>query len=286
MKKVDYRKIPDLSDPKRIFDLTGRVGIIAGGGGKMGQNFAVVLARAGADVTLADSDEARCRKAAQEASVVSGRSVESFVCDAGDSSQVRDLFLRVEEKFERLDFFIHNVMGKPPGYYEPFDSYGVSTWEQVLSANLTGAFLCCREAARLMAETGGGSMVLTASIYGLVGPDQRIYEGSDAQANPYDTTAPLNLPGAYVASKGGLIAFARYLATLLAPQGIRVNTLVPGGVFDQQAPSFHEAYVERTPMGRMAVWSDFNGAILFLVSDASRYMTGSELVIDGGWRAW
>ena len=177
-------------------------------------------------------------------------------------------------------------MGKPPGYYEPFDSYGVSTWEQVLSANLTGAFLCCREAARLMAETGGGSMVLTASIYGLVGPDQRIYEGSDAQANPYDTTAPLNLPGAYVASKGGLIAFARYLATLLAPQGIRVNTLVPGGVFDQQAPSFHEAYVERTPMGRMAVWSDFNGAILFLVSDASRYMTGSELVIDGGWRAW
>jgi NAD(P)-dependent dehydrogenase (short-subunit alcohol dehydrogenase family) len=120
----------------------------------------------------------------------------------------------------------------------------------------------------------------------MVGPDQRIYEGCSPTNNIYSTSESLNTPAVYSVTKGGLIAFTKYLATLFGHEKIRVNTLIPGGVFDDQEESFHRQYIKRTPLNRMAVWSDFNGAILFLVSDASRYMTGTDLIIDGGWTAW
>ena len=137
-----------------------------------------------------------------------------------------------------------------------------------------------------MKKKGQGSIVIVSSIYGLVGPDQRIYRNCSPTNNPYGGSDSLNTPGSYAASKGGLIAFARYLAVLMGPDNIRVNVLTPGGVFDEQEEAFHQEYVQRTPLGRMAVWSDYSGAILFLVSDASRYMTGANLVVDGGWTAW
>jgi NAD(P)-dependent dehydrogenase (short-subunit alcohol dehydrogenase family) len=120
----------------------------------------------------------------------------------------------------------------------------------------------------------------------MVSPDQRIYRDCQPAKNPYGGEDPLSVPASYSASKGGLIAFARHLATLWAEDGIRVNVLIPGGVHDGQEESFHQEYIRRTPLGRMAVWSDFNGAILFLASDASRYMTGANLIVDGGWSAW
>jgi NAD(P)-dependent dehydrogenase (short-subunit alcohol dehydrogenase family) len=156
-----------------------------------------------------------------------------------------------------------------------------------MEINLSGTFLCCREASKIMIEQStGGSIVVTASTYGVVGPDQRIYDGCSPGKNLYGGNFKLNAPASYSASKAGLIGLARYLATYVGSNGIRVNVLTPGGVFDGQEESFHAAYTQRVPLGRMAVWSDYNGAILFLISDASRYMTGSNLVVDGGWTAW
>lgn len=286
MNPLDYENLEELVDPSKIFDLSGQTGLITGGGGNMGRYFADVLIRAGAQIVLSDISEAKCKNAASLLNQRTGKVVEIYPCDVSDEHSVTELFLWVKQQLGRLDFFIHNVMSKPEGYYRKFLEYSIQTWNRVMDSNLGSAFLCCREAVKLMKLNRSGSIVLTSSIYSIVGPDQRIYAGCKASDNPYDEENALNLPGVYAASKGGLNAFAKYLASQVAGDQIRVNVLIPGGVFDHQESSFHEAYIHKTPLGRMAVWSDFNGAILFLVSEASRYMTGAELVIDGGWTTW
>lgn len=282
----DYKKIKALGNPLEIFDLKGRVGVIIGGAGKMGQEFAKILSLAGACVVIADLNQGFCREVAQNIANQTGGTLSGLACDVSKQEQVIHLFENIHKELGRLDFLISNIMSKPEGYYRSFENYPGETWRRVLDVNLTGTFLCCQEAKRLMGKRREGSIVITSSIYGLVGPDQRIYKNCNPDRNLYGGGEPLNSPGVYAASKGGLVAFARYLATLLAPEGIRVNVLTPGGVYDGQEETFHREYVNRTPLGRMAVWSDYNGAILFLVSDASRYMTGADLVIDGGWTAW
>jgi NAD(P)-dependent dehydrogenase (short-subunit alcohol dehydrogenase family) len=282
----EYKKITPLDVPEDIFDLKGRAGLIIGGAGNMGQQFAKILSLAGATVVIADLDEKISREFVASIGTKTGGNIFGFACDVTSREGIRELFEWIDKGPGRLDFLISSVMGKPGGYYRPFDDYPVETWRTVLDINLTGTFLCCQEACRRMKQNGQGSIVIVSSIYGLVGPDQRIYGKCSPDKNPYGGSDPLNAPGSYAASKGGLIAFARYLATLLGPDHIRVNVLTPGGVFDGQEQSFHKEYVDRTPLGRMAVWSDYNGAILFLVSDASRYMTGTNLVVDGGWTAW
>ena len=266
--------------------MKGRVGVIMGGAGKMGREFAQTLTDAGATVVIADVEGEKIETAAESLSQNTSGTIVGMVCDVNSEEQINGLFKSVSDSHGIIDFFIYNVMAKPEGYYQSTDSYSIETWNAVLARNLTGAFLCCREAGKYMKETKGGSMVLTSSVYGIVGPDQRIYEGCSQTDNIYGGGDPLNSPAAYSTSKAGLLGMARYFSTLWAGSGIRVNVLVPGGVYDGQESSFHDAYVQRTPLRRMAVWSDFNGAILFLVSDASRYMTGSQLVIDGGWTAW
>jgi NAD(P)-dependent dehydrogenase (short-subunit alcohol dehydrogenase family) len=281
-----YKKIKPLGNPLEIFDLKGRVGVIVGGAGKMGQEFARILSLAGAHVVIADLDENACKEIADRIGSETGRRLQGLGCDVSNQEQVLHLFDHIDREIGKLDFLISNVMSKPMGYYKTFENYSVETWRRVLDVNLTGTFLCCQQAGGLMRKKKQGSIVITSSIYGLVGPDHRLYENCTSDRNPYGGKEPLSSPGVYAASKGGLVAFARYLATLLAPDGIRVNVLTPGGVYDGQEVSFHQEYVKRTPLGRMAVWSDYNGAILFLVSDASRYMTGANLIIDGGWTAW
>lgn len=280
---TQYSKLTPLSDPQQMFSLKGRVGLITGGAGKMGRQFAATLARAGATVIVSDLDPARCEEAACETGTAS---VIPMACDVSDRGQVRELFSRIRRDYKRLDFFVSNVMGKPEGYYAPLEEYSEETWEKVLGVNLSGTFYSCQEALPLLRDSKSPSIVITSSIYGTVGPDQRIYESCDPRSNPYGGKDRLNTPAAYSASKGGLVALSRHLATQFGAEGIRVNTLTPGGVYDGQEAAFHEAYTSRVPLGRMADWSDYNGAVLFLVSDASRYMTGTNLILDGGWSAW
>ncbi len=286
MKKVQYNKIEELNDPSTLFDLSGRVGLITGGGGKMGQQFAVTLIRSGAEIVISDRTQEICEKAATYVFNETGVRPAIFKCDVAEEKSVNALFEFIEKNCGRLDFFISNVMAKPPGYYKTFTDYDLETWNRIHDINISGAFLCSRRACDIIAKQKGGSIVITSSIYGIVAPDFNIYKGCSPVENPYGGSDPLTVPGAYASSKGGLIALAKYLSVLFAPKNIRVNVLTPGGVYDGQEEIFHQKYVERTPIGRMGVWSDYNGAVLFLVSDASRYMTGSNLIIDGGWTAW
>jgi NAD(P)-dependent dehydrogenase (short-subunit alcohol dehydrogenase family) len=283
-----YGKIPELSDPMQMFNLHGRVGLIAGGCGKMGQQFARTLANAGAIVVIADLDAEKSKAAAASLQTTSSSgTVIGTGCDVSSQDQVEELFERLAADHGRLDFLINNVMAKPDGYYSPFEDYDKTTWDRVMEVNTGGTFLCCREAVkRMKLQSSGGSIVITSSTYGVTGPDQRIYKDCSPGKNIYGGNFKLNAPASYSTSKAGLIGLARYLATYLGADGIRVNVLTPGGVFDGQEKSFHAAYTDRVPLGRMAVWSDYNGAVLFLVSDASRYMTGANLVVDGGWTAW
>lgn len=163
----------------------------------------------------------------------------------------------------------------------PFESYPESSWDKVMQVNTKGVFLCCQVIGGAMAVAGGGSIVNISSIYGLVSPNQSIYEYRGEA-----TGTPFVKPVAYSVSKSALLNFTRYLATYWAKNNVRVNTLTFGGVFNQQDPKFLENYCARVPLGRMAREDEYNGAIIFLMSDASSYMTGSNVVIDGGWTAW
>jgi len=281
-----YENLKNHESASELFDLSGKVGVIAGGCGKLGIQFSRVLAKAGARVILIDA-QPLSNEAAEHVIESLSPSVTSIVCDVTDRDRVRQVFSEIAQDFGGLDFFISNIMAKPDGYYSSEENYSDHVWREVIDANLTGSFFCCQEAAKLISSTRiGGSIVLVGSIYGLVAPDQRIYENCTKGGNIYGSEERLSAPPAYSASKGALSALAKHLSTAWGAKNIRVNSLIPGGIYDHQEPDFHEAYVARTPLERMAVWSDFNGAILFLVSGASRYMTGTALVVDGGWTAW
>ncbi|MEW5911499.1 MAG: SDR family oxidoreductase [Thermodesulfobacteriota bacterium] len=275
-----------MSQPQNLFDLNGRVVLIAGGAGGIGRRMAAAIARAGAQVVIADRDGARCQELAQAIAADTDGRLAGLALDVTDEAGVVAAFAGLGRDYGRLDGLVYNVMAKPEGYYRPFEQYPWDTWRQVLETNLGGAFLCCREAGKLMLPAKQGSVVLTASVYGVVAPDQRIYEGSTSAGNIYGGNDPLSCPAAYSASKGGLIALARHLASLWGPAGVRVNCLTPGGVYDGQEEAFHQAYQARTPLGRMAAFTDFDGAALFLLSEASAYVTGTNLMVDGGWTAW
>jgi NAD(P)-dependent dehydrogenase (short-subunit alcohol dehydrogenase family) len=162
----------------------------------------------------------------------------------------------------------------------PFERYTEGAWDRVMQVNVKGVFLCCQAIGAKMAEAGRGSIVNIGSIYGEVSPDQRIYEFRHAKGEPFYK------PVAYATSKSALANLTRYLATYWASKNVRVNTLTFGGVFNGQEEPLLKAYGARVPMGRMAREDEYNGAIVFLVSDASSYMTGSNMIIDGGWTAW
>jgi NAD(P)-dependent dehydrogenase (short-subunit alcohol dehydrogenase family) len=162
----------------------------------------------------------------------------------------------------------------------PFETYPEDSWDKVMNVNAKGVFLCCQAVGGLMAEAGRGSIINICSIYGLVSPDQRIYRYRESGGGRFFK------PVAYSVSKSSLLNMTRYLATYWAESNVRVNTVTFGGVFNNQDEEFLKGYRARVPLGRMANEDEYNGAIIFLLSDASSYMTGSNMVMDGGWTAW
>jgi len=165
-------------------------------------------------------------------------------------------------------------------FFEPFETYSLDTWREVMGVNIDGMFLMAQAVGREMLTAGSGRIIQTASIYGLVGPDSRIYEGSDYLGGP------INTPAVYSASKAAVVGLTRWLATHWADKGIRVNCLVPGGVSSGQNGIFEQRYSARVPMGRMARAAEMTAPLLFLASEASSYVTGQVLAVDGGWTAW
>lgn len=262
---------------RQLADLTGRVAAITGGAGHIGTAMAEALAEQGAAIAIIDVPgraETSARELAQRYSVPTI----GIGADLADEGQVRAIPCRVSEALGGLDILIHGAafVGTSglEGWVVPFEQQTADTWRKAFEVNLTAVFTLTQSALPHLRRQGAGSVIMVSSIYGEIGPDMSLYDGT-AMGNP----------AAYAASKGGLNQFARWLSTVLAPD-VRVNTIVPGGVARGQAEVFVERYKARTPLARMAKEEDFKGITAFLASDLAAYVTGQTIAIDGGWTAW
>jgi NAD(P)-dependent dehydrogenase (short-subunit alcohol dehydrogenase family) len=262
------------------FDLTGEVVVLTGGAGILGQRFADALARHGARVALLERDIAGARDVARAVNARHGERAAAYEADVGERETLRQARVRIESELGAVTVLINNAATKSPNFFEPFETFPLQDWEQVMRVNATGAMLCCQEFGSGMAERGRGSIITLLSIYGIVAPDQRIYEGS-----LYEGRA-INTPAVYSASKAAMWGLTRYLAAYWGHRGVRVNAVTPGGVFSGQNDAFVQRYSARVPLGRMAQPDELTGAVVYLASPASSYVTGHNLVVDGGLTAW
>ena len=259
-------------------DMTGRVALVTGATGHIGSVMAETLAELGAAIVVVDIDEARCASVAGALADRFGVTAVPCATDLRDDRAVQRLGETVHARVGRLDVVINAaaMVGSAnlDGWVSPFERQRLDVWRDAMDVNLTAPFALVQSCADLLKASGRGSVINVASIYGLVGPDWRLYQ---------DT--PLGNPAAYAASKGGLLQLTRWLATTLAP-AVRVNAITPGGVYRDTPDPFLSRYISRVPLGRMAIEQDFKGAVAYLASDLSAYVTGQNLVVDGGWTAW
>ena len=267
----------------KLFDLTGRNIIVTGSSGTLGSQYADTLSQAGANVILVDinNENNNLDKTLRKKYKTNAK----FYCtDISIEKNVLSLKKNILTDFKKIDGLINNAaytnidaIKNSDNIYAPFEKFSFQLWKKMLDVNLSGVFNCCKVFGSQMIKQRKGTIVNIASIYGIVGNDQRIYGNSK-----------INSPVSYAAAKGGIITLTRYLAAYWYGKNIRVNTLTPGGVIDKsyQSKEFIKKYSEKTILGRMARSDEYNGALLFLMSDASSYMTGANLVIDGGWTAW
>jgi NAD(P)-dependent dehydrogenase (short-subunit alcohol dehydrogenase family) len=264
---------------RELMSLDGRVALVSGGAGHIGRAIADALAELGASIALVDISEQGCANATSELNQRWPNAAASgFACDLEQSDNLRDLPRRIREHFGRIDIVVNCAafVGTSglEGWTVPFEQQSASTWRRAIEVNLTAPFMLIQASADDLRKSGHGSVINISSIYGLSGPDWRLYEGTG-----------LGNPAAYAASKGGLIQMTRWLATTMAPR-VRVNAIAPGGVFRDTPEPFLSRYVARTPLARMAREDDMKGAAAYLASDLSAYVTGQCLVVDGGWTVW
>jgi 2-deoxy-D-gluconate 3-dehydrogenase len=271
-----------------MFDLTGRVAVVTGGPGLLGKEFCFTLASAGAAVVVADVNGWAANEVATELQA-GGLEALGVQVDITQLESVQQMVATTLKHFGRLDILVNSAALDPK--FDPaalqsrttplgsFEDYPLDAWKSALDVNLTGMFLCCQAAVRpMLDQVKKGSIINICSTYGLVAPDQRIYQREGKQTS--------YKPVYYSVTKAGVLGMTRYLATYYAGTEIRCNALTPGGVYNNHDDIFLQAYSARAVMGRMARKDEMNGALLFLASDASSYMTGANLVVDGGWTAW
>lgn len=272
-----------------MFNLTGKVAVITGGGGLLGIKHAEAIAELGGVPVLVDIDQDRCNQVAERV-----RNEFGVVCigartDITDPEQVAELGHRVVAELGRVDILINNAANNPAVssggldqmHGSRLEAFSLDVWNQDIAVGLTGAFLCARIFGAVMAEHGSGVILNIASDLALISPDQRLYRkpGRPAQAQPVK-------PVTYSVVKTGLIGLTRYLATYWAEQGVRCNALSPGGVYVDQDAGFVQRLSQLIPLGRMAGQDEYKAAVAFLVSDASSYMNGANLIMDGGRTVW
>jgi NAD(P)-dependent dehydrogenase (short-subunit alcohol dehydrogenase family) len=263
------------------FDLTGRVAIVTGALGLLGREHCRALARAGAHVVATDLDEAALGAFARELEAELGCKALGVAADVVVGDSLDRLGRVVLERFDRIDVLVNNaaIDDKFASTGARFEDYPIEHFRHMLDVNVTGVFACCQKLGNMMAARGTGSIINVASTYGVVAPNQDLYRLPDGSQSFFKSAA-------YPTSKGAVLQLTRFLAAYWGDRGVRVNALSPGGVENGQADHFRARYAERTPLRRMAEASDYAGALVFLASDASSYMTGANLIVDGGFTIW
>jgi len=264
-----------------MFSLEGKVAIVTGACGLIGKKHCEALANAGAKVVIADMNEESCKKVADS---LNGDHL-ALGFDVTDENSVKQACVKILAKYGKIDILVNNAaindMFENPALaaeQSKFENYPVAMFRKSIEVNITGVFICSQVFGTVMANQGKGSIINVASTYGMVGPDQSIYVNPEGKQAFYKSAA-------YPATKGAVINFTRFLAAYWGNRGVRVNTLSPGGVENGQDDWFIKNYSAKTALGRMAQSDDYMGAVVFLASDDSAYMTGANLAVDGGWTA-
>ncbi len=266
---------------KNLFSLEGKTAVVTGALGLIGKEHCRALSEAGANTAVCDID---LKKAAEFAQTLPGKAA-GYGFDITDKPAVEKARDSILHEFSSIDILVNNaaindMVENPASAAEmsKFENYPLDLFRRVIDVNVTGMFICSQVFGSVMARQGKGSIINVASTYGMVGPDQNIYQMPDG-------TQPFYKSPSYPTAKGAVINFTRYLAAYWGKNGVRVNTLSPGGVENKQVDYFIENYSAKTPLSRMAAPTDYKGAVVFLASEASSYMTGANLVVDGGWTA-
>jgi NAD(P)-dependent dehydrogenase (short-subunit alcohol dehydrogenase family) len=269
------------------FDLTKKVIIITGGAGLLGREYALAISRMGGTAVIADLNPEATRAAAQTVTEKGGCPAVSIPTDVTSKESVTNLIQETLRQFGRIDGLVNNAALDPKfdnsqgqQHTNRFEDYPLELWNQSLAVNVTGMFLCAQAVAPVMLEQNSGVIVNVSSMYGIVGPDQRLYQRDDPN------TPPSFKPVQYSVTKSAVLGLTHYLAAYYAGKNIRVNTLTPGGVNNGHDEEFLRRYNAKAILGRMAEKDEMCGPLLFLLSDASSYMTGANLIVDGGWSAW
>ena len=268
-----------------LFSLDGKSVVITGGLGQLGRQFTKALLAQGAKVAILDYGSPPPEYLAHQAGMLDEDSLRIIKADVTSRQSLTDALTGLREDWGTPHGLINNAaLDAPPNApieeNGPFETYPEESWDKVMDVNVKGTYLACQIFGAAMAEAGRGSIVNISSTYGVLSPDQSLYEYRRKAG------APFYKPVTYSVSKSAILNLTRYLATYWAQSGVRVNTATFGGVFNNQDEAFLEAYCDRVPLARMANEDEYNGAIIYLISGASSYMTGSNLVIDGGWTAW
>lgn len=261
-----------------LFDLTNKVAIITGGAGLLGSEHAIALASQGAKIVMADFNEEKCNEACNILKEQQIQATSKF-CDVTKKESWQNLRDEVINEFGKIDILINNAgftnQSKSANFDASFENFPLEDWNAIMNVNLTGTFLGCQVIGQKMLEQGKGSIVNIASLYGVVSPNHNIYPGTG-----------ISQPVAYSVSKHGVVSLTKYLATLWASKGVRVNALTPGGIFNGHQGLFLDRFKSLNPIGRMSNKDELRGGIIYLASDASSHVVGHNLIIDGGWTAW
>ena len=275
---------------KDKFDLSGKVGLVVGGRGYLGTRFSVALAECGAKVYSADLPQASYAAQKDTAPILQEGIVQRDV-DVTDEDSVSALVDGILSETSHINVLVYSVTAKPDDFYYPFTECSLEGWQKILRAEMDGLFLVTRKVGRSMENEGKGNIVLISSIYGVVGNDQRIYKAANLDAlygnKKIKKFDQIYSHAGYAAAKGAVISMTRFLAAYWGEKGIRVNCITPGGIAHPgENENFIKAYSNRVPLGRKAKPEEISASVVYLASDASSYVTGHNLVIDGGWTIW
>ncbi len=273
-----------------MFDLKNKVVLVVGGRGYLGRDFCHCLIEQNATVIAADMD-AVSMAASKSDSVRDQSSVEQVNIDVTDSESVTKAVAQIVSVHKRIDVLIYSVSAKPDDFYLPYTECSLDGWRKVIQVELDGVFVVTKEVGKVMEKQCNGSIILLSSIYGVVGNDQRIYEGSNLDSvylkDKQTEDKKIYSHSVYSVVKGGVISLARYLAAYWGDKNIRVNCISPGGVAHEgENDTFVSNYSYRVPLGRKAKIEEISSSVVFLASDEASYINGQNLVVDGGWTAW